>query len=141
MFCLCTLGASVGFLANRSDNFYTYFLGEENPGVEIVIVRDSRNAAPRTVWCKRSQDQADLAALMNPLPPGENKKEKVYLRFGKDESHDKGGIADPKIGLSVIRNGETDRPWTYSGEIKSATAHSHTLTFTRPVATQAHATS
>lgn len=131
----------MSFADIRAAAFYDTILAEGNPGVEIVVVIE--NGVQRTVWCKRSsQDEATkLIPLPAPLPAGhgEQRKEKVFLRFGRNESHEKGGVANPRVGLAVIRGDDTERPWAYTGDVDNASAHSHTLTFARPITTKSSA--
>jgi hypothetical protein len=116
------------FKQQRADIFYDVML-DSSEFAEIFTVKEP-GKADRQVYGKRSADDADQALMQQYL---ENNEEVLAVRFGKNEGHTKGGVANPLLGLAIVRTGEeTLKPYAFTGKILKTTEHSWTLLFARP---------
>ncbi len=111
---------------DRKTNFYDEILGDGHPQVEVVTFGDGSTTWTATV--KVTTDEAP--DTRGPVAEVEPETDRFLIRVGKDESHAKSGVAVPVVGLRVFRAGESV-PYAFTGRILAATAHSHTLEFTR----------
>lgn len=117
--------SSLTFKQMRANLFYDKML-DDGSFAELVTVREP-GRADRTVYGKKVENESDLLAAQFE----DEEKELLLMRFGRNESHAKGGIAKPTLGLAVLRAGETT-PFAYTGKTLRGTAHSWTLVFARP---------
>lgn len=115
----------MSFTSDRKTIWYDVFLNPDHPGVETVTFR--RAGMPdRSVVGKR----AEHARNRQIAEPFERREETIALKFGRDESHEKGGIATIEIGDTILRAGDP-APYAFTGEVSDITPHSWTIRFAR----------
>lgn len=105
--------------------FYRTML-DSSAFAEVVTVKEP-NKDDRQVYGKQVENEAEWIEEQY----GGDDRELLLMRFGRNEAHEKGGIAAPKVGLSILRDGDSV-PFAYTGKTVRPTAHSWTLVFTRP---------
>jgi hypothetical protein len=60
----------------------------------------------------------------------QNQSETIRVAIGRDESHAKGGLANPTTGSTIERAGDPRR-YGFTGKIFESTPYSHLLEFAR----------
>lgn len=113
------------FREQRASAFYGLIL-DADAFAEVVTLRQP-GRSDRQLYAKQVENTSELLAqefeAMN--------QEMLLVRVGRNEQHEKGGIADPQLGMSLLRTGDP-QPFSYTGRIEKQTAHSWTLVFARP---------
>lgn len=115
-----------------AEQFYAGVLDPDNfPNVEIVSFQPAGGDA-RAVYAhlKFDQQQGEFETVSR-------RTERMAVRVGRDESHEKGGIATATRGDILRRPDDAEGavPFAYTGEVREQTSWSWVLVFERPVPT------
>ncbi len=111
----------------RKDHFYRVLLSERHFAASVTIREEGLPDRTLVAVCRRTaEDRLEGQVDAN--------VETLSVRVGRDEAHPKGGIAQPRRGLKLLRAGDA-RPYVFDGAVLGETDYSFVLQFTRPTLT------
>jgi hypothetical protein len=108
----------------RKETFYRVVLSEQRFARPVAIREDGKPDRTILAVCRRTV--ADRQEHVT-----DTSMEMLAVTVGRDETHEKGGIAEARRGLKLVRDGETDA-YAFEGTVLEETEYSLVLQFARP---------
>ena len=112
------------FAEIRKETFYRVVLSEQHWARPVTIREDGQPDRTILAVCRRTaadrQEELTDASV-----------DALAVTAGRDEAHEKGGIAEARRGLKLVRPEETD-PYAFEGTVIEETFYSYVLQFSRP---------
>lgn len=108
----------------RKETFYRVVLNEQHWARPVTITEDGKPDRTILAVCRRTA--ADREEGMT-----DTSVDSLAVTVGRDEAHEKGGIAEPRRGLKLLRPNEADS-YGFEGTVIEETEYSLVLQFARP---------